>query len=224
MISEALTQLATPYKGIGYKSITYYIDENYPVKKNFSRYVRHALNTGLESGIFQLAPIAKYRLSPKGRNALKKQPLKKLKKTATKKVATQSNPKKRKSPTSSSDSTPKKKPRSSSKKEKTKKSTLEKKKKQPKKRSDVLPKEKSKFSHIWQFKENNNLWGNYDLKASDQLEEVYLAYLENREGTDIRTVKSGQWEYEVDFKTLQQTNIQHPSRTVRSIRRVPISP
>jgi hypothetical protein len=58
------------------------------------------------------------------------------------------------------------------------------------------------------------------LKPSDVLEEVYRAYMDNREGTDIRTVKSGQWEYEVNFKTMLQKNIQHPSGTVRPIRRL----
>jgi len=238
MISEALHNLAGTYKGIGYRSITYYIDENYPVRDNFSRYVKQALKAGLDSGVFQIAPIAKYRLSPKGRKVLAGVvPLKKPKKTA-KQVTIQKNDKKRKrSPTSdSSSSKPKKKKQNSqssspSKEEKKnkKKSTVEKKKKEPTKKKSVSPpqhtnfdslKVEAKYNHIWQYKENNGSWGNYDMKASDQLEEVYVAYLDNREGSDIRHVKSGQWEYEVDFKGMHQTNIQHPSRTVRSIRRV----
>jgi WWE domain len=49
---------------------------------------------------------------------------------------------------------------------------------------------------------------------------VYLSYLENRGDTDVRAVKSGQWEYMVDFAAMKQTNLQHQAHTVRDIRRV----
>ncbi|PRP82131.1 hypothetical protein PROFUN_10339 [Planoprotostelium fungivorum] len=78
-----------------------------------------------------------------------------------------------------------------------------------------------KYDHLWQYEHNG--WKNYDVKASDTVEEIYLDYLQNRRGTDVRAVKSGQWEYMVDFLALKQTNIQHEAHTIRSIRRVPVS-
>jgi len=51
---------------------------------------------------------------------------------------------------------------------------------------------------------------------------VYQKYLENRGDTDVRAVKSGQWEYMVDFMAMKQTNIQHENHTIRNIRRVKI--
>jgi len=52
------------------------------------------------------------------------------------------------------------------------------------------------------------------------VEDVYQNYLSNRGDTDVRAVKSGQWEYQVDFMAMKQTNIQHDNHTVRNIRRV----
>ncbi len=80
------------------------------------------------------------------------------------------------------------------------------------------PQSSSKYDHLWEYSDNG--WKNYDQKAGDILEEVYLKYLANRGDTDVRAVKSGQWEYQVDFMALKQTNIQHPNHTVRDIRRV----
>jgi len=58
--------------------------------------------------------------------------------------------------------------------------------------------------------------------ASNEVERIYQGYLANRGDTDVRAVKSGQWEYMVDFLALKQTNLQHESHTVRDIRRIPI--
>jgi len=66
-------------------------------------------------------------------------------------------------------------------------------------------------------------WKNYDAKASDVVEEVYQKYLANRGDTDVRAVKSGQWEYMVDFLAMKQTNIQHENHTVRNIRRTKVN-
>jgi len=236
MISEALNELH-PKRGVGYKAVANYIEFKYPVKENFSRYVKQSLRSGLQSGLFQIAPIAKYRLSVKGRKLLQG-PLQKSKKKTTTKTP-KSNVKKPKMTSSNDSEKTKKKSRSKSPSKEKKKPKIQDKKKSPKEKktkkapsekktkkksdssqnSDTV-KEKSKYDYIWQYRENNGTWGDYDLKPSDVLEEVYQAYLENREGTDVRTVKSGQWEYEVDFKSMQQTNMQHPSRTVRPIRRL----
>jgi len=58
------------------------------------------------------------------------------------------------------------------------------------------------------------------MEASETVEEVYQGYLANRGNSDVRAVKSGQWEYMVDFMALKQTNIQHENHTIRNIRRV----
>lgn len=55
------------------------------------------------------------------------------------------------------------------------------------------------------------------------MEEVYQSYLKNRGNTDVRAVKSGEWEYLVDFVAMKQTNIQHENHTIRDIRRVAVS-
>jgi len=81
----------------------------------------------------------------------------------------------------------------------------------------------SKYDHFWQYQDSATQWKNYDEKASDTVEEVYLNYLSNRGDTDVRAVKSGQWEYMVDFMALKQTNIQHENHTVRNIRRLPVA-
>ena len=77
-----------------------------------------------------------------------------------------------------------------------------------------------KFDHIWQY--NHGTWKNYDSKASDIIEEIYQNYLSNRGDSDVRAVRSGEWEYMVDFAALKQTNIQHENHTVREVRRVPV--
>lgn len=77
------------------------------------------------------------------------------------------------------------------------------------------------FDHFWQYEHNG--WKNYDGKASDVVEGVYQSYLVNRGGTDVRAVKSGEWEYLVDFQQMKQTNIQHEAHTIRNIRRVAAS-
>jgi len=77
-----------------------------------------------------------------------------------------------------------------------------------------------KYDHLWQYHDGS--WKTYDPKASDVVEEVYQNYLSNRGDNDVRAVKSGQWEYMVDFLAMKQTNIQHANHTIRDIRRVPV--
>jgi len=81
----------------------------------------------------------------------------------------------------------------------------------------------SKFSHVWQFVENDGSWRNYEVAASDEVEDTYQKYLQNKGDSDVRSVKSGQWQYQVDFMAYKQTNIQHSNHTVRNIRRVAIA-
>ena len=39
----------------------------------------------------------------------------------------------------------------------------------------------------------------------------------------MRAVKSGEWEYMVDFMAMKQTNLLHSNHTIRNIRRVPVA-
>jgi len=73
---------------------------------------------------------------------------------------------------------------------------------------------------VWQFYDNG--FHNYDIDASNTVEGVYQEYLKSPFTCDVRAVKSGQWQYEIDFRVMTQTNIQHESHTQRRIRRIQI--
>jgi len=73
---------------------------------------------------------------------------------------------------------------------------------------------------VWQYSDNG--FCNYDTLASDTVEGVYQEYLTSPYTTDVRSVKSGQWSYLVDFKEMTQQNIQHESHTKRKIRRIQV--
>lgn len=74
------------------------------------------------------------------------------------------------------------------------------------------------YDHLWQF--HHGHWQNYEVNASDAVEAVYRAYILDRAGSDVRSVKSGYFSYSINFLALSQTNVTHPNHTVRSIRRV----
>ena len=82
---------------------------------------------------------------------------------------------------------------------------------------------------IWQYydKSNHNAivknldgWYDYDKKASDVVEEEWQKYIKNRAMCDVRAVKSGQFSYQVDFMSWNQTNLDHSAHTKRNIRRL----
>lgn len=73
--------------------------------------------------------------------------------------------------------------------------------------------------YVWQYKNSREGWSNYNKKASKFLESVYAGYKANRGDCDVRAVKSGSWEYQVDFLAMMQTNTQDPSHKIRKIRR-----
>eukprot|EP01114_Cavostelium_apophysatum_P012302 TRINITY_DN2737_c0_g1_i2.p1 TRINITY_DN2737_c0_g1~~TRINITY_DN2737_c0_g1_i2.p1 ORF type:complete len:549 (+),score=67.80 TRINITY_DN2737_c0_g1_i2:108-1754(+) len=75
-----------------------------------------------------------------------------------------------------------------------------------------------KSDYIWQYEDDG--WKNYEVNASNEVEDVYQFYLANRGYSDVRAVKSGQWEYMVDFMAMKQTNIQRDNHTIRNVRRV----
>jgi len=89
--------------------------------------------------------------------------------------------------------------------------------------NEEVPNGSYKYDHKWQFSTRNFGWRDYDGQGSDVVEEVYQNYLANRGDTDVRAVKSGEWEYMVDFLGMKQMNIQHGQHTTRDIRRIPVS-
>lgn len=96
----------------------------------------------------------------------------------------------------------------------------------PKKVSVGLPKKianRKHFTqtHIWQYVDNSGKFDDYDPSASDAVEECYQEYLKNPHMMDVRAVRSGDWQYQVDFLQMKQTNINHENHRVRTIRRIP---
>jgi len=225
MVSQALKESASYKHAIGYGAVYKYLTDNFDVstQARTAFYIKRELKSGLESGAYKAPPHhPRSYYVPAERSG-----------TAKKRSASAS-PKKR----TASPKTAKKAAASPEKKRKTKASTKETGSTSPKKPAQKRTKKAastegqsadansvsiagSKYSHYWQYKADNQNWGNYDLEASDVLEGVYQGYLANRGDTDVRSVKSGQWEYQVDFQALKQTNLQHESHTTREIRRVP---
>jgi len=78
----------------------------------------------------------------------------------------------------------------------------------------------SELKWVWQYYDNG--FYNYSGVASDVVEGVYQEYLSSPYTTDVRSVKSGQWAYLVDFREMTQQNVEHESHTKRRIRRVQI--
>ena len=84
------------------------------------------------------------------------------------------------------------------------------------------------YPAIWQYYDNSKFttnksaddWYDYDAQASDIVEESWLKYIVNRGLNDVRSVKSGEWEYMVDFMNWNQQNILHSDHRKREIRRL----
>eukprot|EP01059_Diplonema_ambulator_P029528 TRINITY_DN4905_c0_g1_i1.p1 TRINITY_DN4905_c0_g1~~TRINITY_DN4905_c0_g1_i1.p1 ORF type:complete len:231 (+),score=96.16 TRINITY_DN4905_c0_g1_i1:56-748(+) len=73
----------------------------------------------------------------------------------------------------------------------------------------------------WQFVENDNTWRDYLVDASAVVEQHYAEWdPADRNDLTVRAVQSGDWSYDVCFKTMKQTNADHHNHTVRKIRRV----
>jgi len=86
-----------------------------------------------------------------------------------------------------------------------------------------------RYKAIWQFYDPNNFnakikrsdgWYDYDEEASDVVEDEWQKYIVNRGMNDVRAVKSGEWEYMVDFINWKQTNIIHQNHRERPVRRI----
>eukprot|EP00672_Neobodo_designis_P009336 CAMPEP_0174856698 /NCGR_PEP_ID=MMETSP1114-20130205/36175_1 /TAXON_ID=312471 /ORGANISM="Neobodo designis, Strain CCAP 1951/1" /LENGTH=190 /DNA_ID=CAMNT_0016091503 /DNA_START=36 /DNA_END=608 /DNA_ORIENTATION=- len=81
--------------------------------------------------------------------------------------------------------------------------------------------EKGSLSHKWQFREDGGRWGDYAPAASVEVEKMYATWLVNPH-VDVRCVKSGTWEYMVDFNLMQQQNIKHQDHKIRKVQRVAV--
>jgi hypothetical protein len=88
---------------------------------------------------------------------------------------------------------------------------------------------KKRWLAVWQYYDSNNVnakikksdgWYDYDAEASDMVEDEWQKYIVNRGMNDVRSVRSGDWAYMVDFIGWQQQNIEHSSHTKRKIRRL----
>jgi histone H1/5 len=69
----------------------------------------------------------------------------------------------------------------------------------------------------WQYQDKG--WKNYDPEATATVEKAYQEWAKDPY-TDIRSVKSGQWHYQVDFNRMKQVNIEHANHTERDVRRL----
>lgn len=81
---------------------------------------------------------------------------------------------------------------------------------------------KGSQTHKWQYMGDNNKWADYHPDASKVVEKAYSEWLVHPY-VDVRAVHSGDWDYMVDFNTMQQQNIKHPSHKMRKIQRVPVA-
>jgi len=220
---------------VSFQAILKYIQANYDVSEQARRYLKIAVNKGVEEKVL-VQSRASFRLSKSKKSKSKsrsrsKSPAKSRSKSPAKKESSKKKTKRESSPAKKQskrtarssknyDGEEVKAPKSSKRSKKSENSdsrTKETSKKSKNALNVHIP--GSKFDHHWQY--SDGTWKNYDLTASDTVEEVYQGYLAKRGDTDVRAVKSGQWEYMVDFAALKQTNLQHENHTIRSIRRVP---
>jgi len=205
--------------GITAVAVGNYIRTNYPVKENYRRFLRVAFQKALEEGLLTRDGVY-YRTTRKARSRIRTKPRynrkrkssdskssvpsKRSKKATEKKKSEADNTKIRKFKQRSKKNTLVSTKRINNKKQGSRKGTkaIAKESGSSLIAGSVSPKftfSGSKFDHVWQYKNDSGNWGMYDMKASDILEQVYQKYLLNRSDTDVRAVKSGSWEYQVDF-------------------------
>lgn len=79
---------------------------------------------------------------------------------------------------------------------------------------------------VWQFRENDGLYYNFDKSASEQVEDAYQKFVSNPKQVDVVSAKSGtHGSYMIDFRQFTQTNITHENHKIRDVRRhqIPVS-
>lgn len=79
--------------------------------------------------------------------------------------------------------------------------------------------EKGVTTHKWQYLADNGKFLDYSPGASVEVEKAFATWQVNPH-VDVRAVKSGQWEYMVDFNLMQQQNIKHDAHKIRKVQRV----
>jgi len=253
MVFKALKSLGGTRGGSSYAAISKFIQTKYPgvpEADKFKRYLRISLKRGVEETYFAKVK-ASYRLTAKGKSHFEKGKKKRSRKSKKTTESGEASKPKRKSPSKSpskkskkeGSASPAKKKRGSTSSESSAPSTstsasstsaaplAKTGRKKSSGTSTATSKEGGeltiarpkglKSDYLWQF--FDGVWKNYEGEASDVVEDVYQKYLANRGDTDVRAVKSGQWEYMVDFMAMKQTNIQHENHTVRNIRRVKVA-
>jgi len=226
MIKKALLADSENLQSV--KAIGKFLEANYPLPENYKRYMKQGLAIGVAHKTF-IKVKGSYRLSAHATNKTNG----KKKTAAVKRTKETTTTKRTKSPSKKEEKkeapSPKKKKRTTKEAPSAVVAGPIKKSKKARASNENENSESgplalvtgSKYDHVWQYHDGS--WKNYDVKASDTVEETYLKYLENRGETDVRAVHSGQWEYQVDFMAMKQTNIQHENHTTRNIRRVPLA-
>jgi len=231
MIARALVDLQER-SGSSAVAIAKHIEANQGqnLPDHFKIFIRRALKKAVKERLLKHEG-ARYRLSTTGKYklGLKKSTRKKSSKTTTKKrkASSKSSPKRR---SLSSSPSPKKtvkgkekdtrKSKGMSSPKKTTTTTTTTKKTGRGSRTSAKSKEVSStprikatpagFSFAWQYQEDGK-WLPYDLPASDIVENAFQEYLSNPGKCDVRSVKSGQWQYQVDFLNNKQTVPPPPS-------------
>jgi hypothetical protein len=174
MILKAIVLGNNHHRGESLRSIISFMARNYPLSKNYQRFVRKALQSALDEGILVKGSSSqRYRINTKQKAKLKRLFRFKKRGRTTKRHET----------------------------------------------SDEPANEESSGKLVWAWQYWDNGWYNYDKEASNLVEATYQEYLKNPGITDVRSVKSGQWTYQVDFRQMTQINIEHENHTSRKIRR-----
>ena len=76
-----------------------------------------------------------------------------------------------------------------------------------------VPRQYGTDEGAWEFQDDDGSWKAYDDAAQAVIEGAWAG------GTVVVNVTCGAWTYTVDLNQMVQTNIQHPARTARPIRR-----
>jgi len=235
MAKKAILSHSGGKRGTAFVSILRYIETNYPVHGNYKLFLRNALRKGVENKAIERISKNTFAFTPKTPSKTEEAKEKKLNpvllqkknvhlrhvvkvpqrlKNPRKKIA-----KEKKQTTRGKKKTSKEK-KQTTREKKTKRGTST--KASSRKRGRLGVEGEDDLVWVWQFKENDDKFHNYDPRASAVVEGVYQEYLSSPSTTDVRAVKSGEWEYMVDFRLMTQQNIQHEAHTVRKIRRVQI--
>jgi hypothetical protein len=216
-------------RGVGLNNIYKFVAANWPVDLDtYRRLTRAAIKRAIDEGKIEVVegPSVAYRLvqAERGNGAGKKQ----------KNGDDASKPKTRKAANNGVVATKrgvvgggkasKKQEDSDSEEEAPRKPTKKSAKKAGKNRMDEdvhFEQQPGQGKWVWQYQDGG--WHDYDPAGSDEVEQTYQLY-EKEKATgrviDVRAVRSGSWEYQVDFRQFTQTNIRHEAHTVRSIRRI----